>query len=360
MQRSTHVLVGGLLLLALGTMLALHSPTRASRAAPQGGGTTYLGLILNDYIPEQGPQPTATATATQGPTATATSTPSATPTSPSNPVPPTDWLGRLNYYRALGGLAAVTENASWSAGGVLHSRYMVKNNYIGHSEDPSNPWYTPEGLAAAQNGNAMVHSSVNTPDYVAIDSWLLGPFHQVGLLDPKLQSSGFGSYREADGGWQMGATLDVLRGRTGSGGNFPVRWPQGNAAIPRSYTGGEFPDPLTGCAGYSTPVGAPLLLQLGGGSVTPSVTAHSLTQNGTPVEHCLFDETSYTNPDGGSQSLARSILGSRDAIVIMPRSPLTVGATYTVSVTSNGQTHTWDFTVLAQTTRPQPGILEIQ
>ncbi len=88
-----------------------------------------------------------------------------------------------------------------------------------------------------------------------------------------------------------------------------------------------------------------IILQIGSGNLTPSVTAHSFTQGTTPLEHCVFDETNYTNPDSSTQSTGRSILNSRDAIVLIPRAPLTAGATYTVSITTNGQTYLWSFGV---------------
>lgn len=355
------------------TLTATASPE--SSATPTATGTiTATGTLT--ATPTLTPTPTASTTATPlgsaTPTATATgqpATPSATATATATPTPgttaPTEWLPRLNYYRALAALPAATENSTWSEGGVLHSRYMVKNNTIGHTEDPANPWYTPEGLAAAQNGNVMVSSNVANPDSAAIDMWMQGPFHAIGLIDPRLESSGFGSYREADGGWQMGATLDVLRGRTGSPApsSFPVRWPAGSGAIPLAFTGGETPDPLTSCPGYTAPTGAPFLLQLGTGSVTPSVTAHTLTRDGLPVEHCLFDESSYSNPDGPMQALARSILNGRDAIVLLPRSPLVAGALYEVTITSNGQTHSWSFTPQASAAsimRPVASLLDGQ
>ena len=64
----------------------------------------------------------------------------------------------------------------------------------------------------------------------------------------------------------------------------------------------------------------------------------------------MFDETSYSHPDPGSQSLGRSILNSRDAIVLIPRLPLTPGTSYTVSLTVDGQTHTWTFGVSSTAT----------
>ncbi|MFZ6029127.1 MAG: CAP domain-containing protein [Chloroflexota bacterium] len=273
--------------------------------------------------------------------------------------PPEEWLARLNYYRALAALPAVTENTDWSHGDYLHARYCVKNDYIGHSEEPANPWYTPEGALAASKGNVTVSSNVNRPDWDAIDSWMTGPFHAVGMVDPQLAQAGYGSYREADGDWQMAATLDVLRGlgSVPSSVAFPVMWPGDGATVfLNAYRGGETPNPLSGCAGYTAPAGLPVILQIGSGSTTPAVTAHSVKRNGVDVEHCIFDETSYTNSDPNLQSLGRSVLGSRDAIVVIPREPLTPDAPYTFSVTANGNTHTWSFSVangLQRRTRAQ-------
>jgi hypothetical protein len=178
------------------------------------------------------------------------------------------------------------------------------------------------------------------------------PFHAVGMLDPQLSVVGYGSYREADGGWQMGAGLDVLRG-LGSvppAVEFPVKWPSDGKTVSLTAHWGESPSPLTSCPGYSAPSGLPIILQIGSGGLVPTVTAHSFTQDGTPLDHCVFDETSYTNPNGSLQSVGRSILNARDAIVLIPRQPLTRGASYTASITVNGQTHTWTFTVSSTAT----------
>ncbi|MBW1713559.1 MAG: hypothetical protein JRJ59_10465, partial [Deltaproteobacteria bacterium] len=45
------------------------------------------------------------------------------------------------------------------------------------------------------------------------------------------------------------------------------------------------------------------------------------------------------------QYLGRVVLDMRDAAVLIPRDPLIPGATYTVSITANGQPYTWSFTV---------------
>ena len=144
---------------------------------------------------------------------------------------------------------------------------------------------------------------------------------------------------------------------------FPIIWPGDGQTIPasiRDYGGGEWPDPLTstGTPPYTAPTGLPLLLQLGNGDVTPNVTAHSFSRGGTQLAHAVFDETNYINPKNGvleaygpgsgfnnDQEVGRSSLDSNDMVLLVPRDPLLPGETYTASITANGQTYTWSFTV---------------
>ncbi len=296
------------------------TPGPSPTPAPAQGA--YLPVVLNNY-------------AIQSPTAT--------------PIPvPSGWLGYFNDLRARGGLPALSENATWSSGCTLHARYMVKTDTITHAEDPASPWYTAEGDAAAGNSNLMVSSDVNASDESAFDLWMTGPFHGIGLIDPNLSATGFGSYREATGTWRMGACVDVWSGWTGVPDTvtFPILWPGDGETMPyTSFDGSEMPDPLSSC-GYTAPSGPPVYLLLGPGwSTVPNVTASSFKQGNTELPHCVFDETSYTNPDSDLQDLGRSILDARDAVVLMPQAPLTPGAGYTVSITVSGQTYTWSFTV---------------
>ena len=258
------------------------------------------------------------------------------------------WLIYTNDYRAMANLPPVTENASWSHGNILHGRYGVKNDLLVHDEDPGNPYYTPEGRAAARSSNLTASSDINATYVYAIDSWMQAPFHALGVLDPSLHQVGYGDYQEADGvDIQMAAGLDVLRGLSSIPDTvkFPIAWPAAGKTVSLTSHWGEFPRPLSSCPGYSTPSGLPVLLQAGPGNITPNVTAHSLTKNGKIIEHCLFDETNYANPDLAQQDLGRAILDSRDAIVMIPRDPLLPGATYHVSVTVNGESHAWFFSV---------------
>jgi uncharacterized protein YkwD len=319
------------------TATATPSPTTTATVTPSATGTMTPSATATATATSS-----ATGTMTASPTATATATPSATPTPTATP----DWLTYVNSYRALAALYPLTETVSWSLGAQNHARYMVENDYIGHDEDPANPWYTSEGQQAAQNGDVMVHSSLSTTDMYAIDLWMRGPFHAVGIIDPALSTTGFGSYRRDTGLYKMGAVLDVIRGlgTIPVTVTFPIYYPADGVLMPLlAYTGGETPDPLSSCPGYTPYTGPPIILQIGDGSQVPNVTGYSFWHAGASLEVCEFDETNYTNPV--YTSYGRSVLDARDAIVLMPRYPLTAGETYSVTVTNNADTYTWSFTV---------------
>lgn len=262
------------------------------------------------------------------------------------------WLSYLNSYRAIAGLPALTEDPTYSEGDYNHAVYTVNTGVLAHVEDSSSPWYTASGDLAARNGNVMGGSSTSYTDEDAIDLWMQGPFHALGILDPHLQITGFGSYRDAGGAnFEMAATLDVLRGRGNlpSSVVFPIQWPGNGSTVPLSrYGGGESPDPLAKC-GYTAPTGLPVILEIGDGSQTPDVDAgkSSFKQGATSLTFCIYDETSF--PSGSTE---HAVLDSRDAIVLIPRQPLTPGGTYTPTITTNGATYTWSFTVSGSAQAP--------
>jgi len=250
----------------------------------------------------------------------------------------TSWLDRLNAWRSSANLPTLTENTSWSQGDYNHSLYMVKDDQVTHYEVSSLPYYTVAGDTAARNGNIEVRSNTSFGDDQAIDWWMAAPFHALGMMDPRLTSTGFGSYREVKSGWQAGFTLDTLRGNSFSGGTYPVFFPGKGSSEPlTSYGGGEFPDPLQACPGYAAPTGLPVFVQIGG-NVATSVTAHSFTANGAPLAHCVLDSNS---PSVGSN------LTYRGGAVLIPQQPLIPGTTYSVSMTVNGASYSWSFTVSA-------------
>jgi uncharacterized protein YkwD len=324
-------------LLAVGAAAAALTAGRG--ANPPAPSAKIAGI--HDYFPFIGIAPTNTPI------------PSPTPTATPLPVTPPladDWQSVLGYYRASARLPGLAEDTSWSAGAFDHARYMVKNDVLSPSEETATPWYTGEGAAAGPNGNLMISDNVNLSDQKALDFWMAKPFHALGLLDPALLVTGFGSFREDAGAfdpYKMGAVVDVRRGLGGIPGSvqFPIKWPEHNATVYlTSYDGAEQPDPLSSCSGYSPPSGLPIILQLGPGSFTPVVTAHSFRRGATSLAHCIFSETDYANSISSLQSLGRALLNASDAIVLIPKLPLTPGA-YTVSITASGQTATWTFTV---------------
>ncbi len=252
-----------------------------------------------------------------------------------------DWLTYVNSVRAMANMPVVTENATWSAGAVKHNLYMIANG-LTHPETPGVPGYTPEGNDAGNNGNVFGGTGTYT-FRDAIDSWMTGPFHGAGIIDPMLSQSGFAITASTPPGSTY-ATLDVLRGRQAPP-TYPVMFPGSGKSMPYlTYDGSESPDPLSGCAGYAAsqdaPTGAPIYLLL---ASAPNVSASSLSKDGAGnLAVCELDETNYTNAD--QQDLGRGVLAMRHAVILMPQAPLSAGV-YRVSITSGGAVYAWSFTV---------------
>ena len=266
--------------------------------------------------------------------------PGPTPVSP--PAEQENWLTVVNEYRSDANLPGVVENPTWSAGDYLHAEYTVRTGMIGHTEDPASPFYTAAGALEASRSDVAAGGSTFT-DRQFIEEWMSAPFHAVGVLDPTLTTVGYGSYRSLNTPFGGAAALDVISGRTGSPAPQPVLYPGDGATVHLTTLTQETPDELTACPGYSYPAGLPILVQLPAGE---SVTASTITLGGVPQQHCQFDGTSYTNPDPTAQALGRSVLGARNATVLIPSQVLVSGNTYTVSVTTTlPRTITWSFSV---------------
>jgi hypothetical protein len=215
---------------------------------------------------------------------------------------------------------------------------MVKNNLVTHYETPGVPYYTTAGDTEARNSNIQVSSTTSTTDVQAIDWWMAAPFHAMNMMDPRLTQTGFGSYRDSTTSpWQEGGALDTIQGNSFSGGSYPVYFPGHGTTEPlTTYGGGEFPDPLQACAGYSAPTGLPVFIQVGGNVNTTAGAVHSFTGNGVALNHCVIDS---------SNSAVGSYLYTRGGVILVPQQPLNVGVRYVVALTVNGTPYTWSFTV---------------
>ena len=247
------------------------------------------------------------------------------------------WLTRLNAWRATAGVSSLTENATWSAGDYAHAVYMVKNDLVTHYETPGVPYYSVAGDTAARDGNLNVNSTTSETDSQAIDWWMQAPFHAMGLMDPRLRSTGFGSYRQVKAGWQMGAAVDTVRGNSFTGGAYPVYFPGNGSIEPLTrHTGGEWPNPLQACSGYAAPTGLPVFVMVGANVATKAGAVHTFTGNGVALAHCVIDS---------SNAALGSYLTQRGGVIVIPKAPLTTGVKYVVSLTVNGKPYTWSFSV---------------
>jgi hypothetical protein len=244
------------------------------------------------------------------------------------------WLDRFNAWRADTGTSILSENTTYSAGDYNHALYMVQTGQVTHSESTAYPQYTTGGDIASQNSNIFVSSSTNTTDAQSIDWWMGAPFHAMGMMDPRLTSTGFGSYRNsAYSPWQMGAAVNVGQGMTAPG-QYPVFFPGNGTTEPlTSYSGNEFPDPTQACPGYT---GLPVFVEVGANVDTTAGAVHSFTGNGTALTHCVIDSTNPT---------FASYLKWRGGVIVFPQAPLQAGVRYAVALTVNTVPYAWSFSV---------------
>jgi uncharacterized protein YkwD len=266
------------------------------------------------------------------------------------------WLKRVNYWRGIAGLAAVSGVAKLSAAAEEHSRYLVKHALEGkvdalaaggaHTEEPSDPWYTPTGLAAAQNGDVappcegclLLSASQHIDDFLAI------PFHRMPILDPQITEIGYGSYTER--GLQAAMLYLPVPPEAETTFKQPIEFPPGGSSVGFAtyQPGSEWPDPLSSCPGYVAPTGIPITLELGRWLIA-EVSSYSVKAGNQTFESCVFNASTYNNPSEDAQTRARDILKAYGAIVLIPRQPLASSQTYTVSISANGKTYSWSFSV---------------
>lgn len=252
------------------------------------------------------------------------------------------WLDRVNLYRTQAGLDPVSERASLSSDAERHSKYMVRNGAVTHSESPGSPGYSSEGNASGGRSNVYGTTLASTSDLSAVDGWVTGPFHAVGFLTPSLVEVGYGAHRDPGADYiRMAASLDIYGAprQWGNAVEGPYTWPGNGSVVPVRNHINEWPSPTTHCPGHN---GLPVLAFF---EKDVNVQAHSFTHNGEPLPYCVFDGTDYSNPDSSARNLGRSILAGANAVVIMPETGLWPGEEYCFTVRSSGVTQDSCFTV---------------
>ena len=303
-------------------------------------------------------------------------------------------LARLNAYRHAAAVPAATLDEEEMLPHWLHARYASKTDTTGHFEDPALPWYSEEGDWAARVSNLSYRwhwavdgstADIEYPHEGWIDAFADAPFHFFSLLDPRVTSIRSASFAvelpcdEVE--WITAPYPDGCRAVRATGvvqavhGDDP--WPAGTTVLypgPGQTVeivshGPERPDPLTACPGYARPVGLPLfVIEEPDGTWSdgawrwnaPSIVRTRLTLEGEEVEHCAFDADTYANPDPAAEDLARSIMGGRGAVVLVPRHPLAPGRSYEVEVVTDRGAHAWTFhtadeAVVSRAARPLNG-----
>lgn len=266
---------------------------------------------------------------------------------------------RLNDVRALAGLRAVSFQPLGSMNCWLHSRYATLNQTRGHTEDLTLPYATPGGLACAEQSNVMSFAPTVAElqaKTTVVDVLITAPFHAVGMLDKGLGSSAIGQYvrtQPLSGGYHpAGAAITVSDRALVKEKN--VTFPgAGTRTDLLQYAGGEWPDPLTPCAGFSAAAGLPLIVTTTADTDT-TVSQASVRVGGVPVEVCAYGSAQYVNTTdapgnytsgpAAAQDVGRRILKGSGAVFVIPREPLAPDATVDAEVTINGERHAWSFT----------------
>jgi uncharacterized protein YkwD len=267
------------------------------------------------------------------------------------------WLERINFYRAALGLDPISGNPELSAGAAAHARYLLLNfgedirsarpmGADAYEEKPGRRGYSASGAHAAQNLQLAWGCSSYEMEQ-QIDHWIEGPFHRITMFDPLLTEAGYGE-ASSSGCWVAALRLPVTSEEPSAYARG-IEFPPDGAAVALDWIGLESPDSLASCPGYALPVGLPVTLQIGRLADT-TLTAHSLTEDGKPVEHCAFDAPNYRNPNAAVQKFGYWSLRDAGAVVILPRRPLRLGSRYSVSITADGRRYAWSFKVADATT----------
>lgn len=276
---------------------------------------------------------------------------------------------RLNDLRASAHLPGVPFDVQGSMNCWLHGRYAVHNKTLGHTEDLSLPYASADGRACAEQSNVMGYAP--TLDDLrrktdVVDVLIGAPFHAMGMLDRNLRGSAIGLYADPTpqpGGYHLAGGAVTVSDRPGNSAQT-LQYP-GDGAVTDllTYGGGEWPDPLTPCAGFTGVTGLPLFVMSTPATET-TATRPVVRVSGSAVAACAYGSAQYVNTTdapgnytGGpvsAQDMGRRILKGQGAVIVIPRDPLPPGATVEVEVSVNGQRHAWSFTTAQEgTLRPQ-------
>jgi hypothetical protein len=291
-----------------------------------------------------------------------------------------DWLAEVNRYRAASGLPAVTSNPAWDQGLLDHLTYLedtplslMSGPFASmHTENPASHYYTPAGAVEAAHSDLIsvaggqgphgTNGGGSTPisPLQAIDGWLSAPFHAIGILRAQLHQVAL-----ATSGGDAG--LDILRGlnESASPAATPILFPGPGMVTNLTRLGNEYPSPVETCNWKENGSGLPLIAMLPSApepGLSASVTAPDGSTD-TPAngQLCLVDEHTYHSSDPVYGPTGAEILKGDQAVLLVPRQPLSSG-TWSATITQpNAPAISWSFTVAsrdpASVTTIEPSVL---
>ncbi len=264
---------------------------------------------------------------------------------PADPLPAdAGWLQTLNYYRTSAGVGAVTEDPARTDAITKHLIYLrdtPKEYFTGeyanlHRENPASPYYTPEG--AGYSHNVLTWSQT---ERAAIEGWMTAPFHALNQLSPKYNTAAFDLL---DG---IAAALTITTPPAPPDITAPVSFPGNGAVTPLRRFTGESPDPRDPCPTPSSWYGLPLIVVFPT-DPPPGGTASMVLPDGSsvpPGDLCVVSRHNYVPSDPIYGPAGYSILSNNNAVLVIPRQPLTPG-THSVRLTLPGLDPVeWSFTV---------------
>jgi hypothetical protein len=252
-----------------------------------------------------------------------------------------DWLTTVNYWRQAAGVPPVTDQPAWDTGIEHHLTYLEDTpasyrtgQYASmHTENPASPYYTSDG--AVEGGDSDLVEGVGN-DIQAIDTWLISPFHAIGMLRAQLTQVAF--YEDSAGY----AGLDVIHGLDSSQptATSPILYPgpRSTTTLPMA-SDYESPDPLQTCGWQGMQVGLPLialLTQAPAAGLTASLSGPTGAESTSGGSLCVVDQNTYQTTDPVYGPTGLSILQADHAVLLIPRAPLASG-TYSVDITQPGQ-----------------------
>jgi len=254
-------------------------------------------------------------------------------------VPASDdaWLVAVNDFRSSLRLEPVREDPAMSKAARLHSIYMVETGFIEHGEKADSPWRTPAGHQAGEQSNVAGGTGTPPTQEQAVDLWIEGPFHRIGLMRPAWRTTGFAlETGMRDGERRWGATLNVIGDLTGSSSaNWPIVWPNARRTAATSFLQFErveWPDPAVGCPkANDTDYGTIITASFGPGAAPKVKSVRLRAVGGDPVPICKHTAATYKKDD--YTDVGWRLLGENNTVMVLPRVVLSPGTTYQGRIT---------------------------